>query len=60
MTETSPDQPVAAPSRNRQIGATIAGGLVTVVLGVAANVAIGKATNWTQNKINKPQTVDNQ
>ena len=60
MPEATPVEPVVvAPSRTRVIGATVAGGLVTVILGVVANVAIGKATAKTQQLINpdpKPTT----
>jgi hypothetical protein len=58
MSETN-QTPNAGPSKTRVIGATVAGAVVAVVLGSAANIGIGKLAAMTQNKINPP-TVNNE
>jgi hypothetical protein len=57
MDTTETPETVAAPSKTRVYGATVAGAAVAVVLGIAANLIVGKASTKVTELINPP-TVD--
>lgn len=59
MSETDQTPTVAQPSKTRVVSATVAGAVVAVILGSAANIGIGKLAAMTQNKINPPTKSDN-
>lgn len=55
-TETAEDNVVVANSKKREVTAAVAGTVLTVALGVAANIAISKLTGVVQSKIAPKKT----